>query len=315
LLLLVGALCQFVALHLQNAPAWCVPIGTTEPNQRPAAEREARAGWEAYAAGRFAEAEIKFRASLDDQPNSLEAILGLASIALALGQPENAVQYLTKARQLRPNDVRVHVLWSEYHVTQGKYLEAEAVLKQSIHTNQNSSLARRALGELYLRRMNKPEKAVIEFREAIRLAPADARAHLGLGLALARLGTLDQGQLEMQEAARLAPTDPQPFTVLGVLFASRKQYGQALISFDSAIKIDPNFLAAHLYRGDVFLEQGHPSRALAEYEKAKSLAPKSREVQERIAAANQAVVATSMDSRNLLNTDLLDETRQPTKIP
>ena len=47
--------------------------------------------------------------------------------------------------------------------------------------------------------------AIERFREAVRLAPDNARAHHQLGLALQRAGAQDEAQKHLSEARRLAP--------------------------------------------------------------------------------------------------------------
>ena len=47
--------------------------------------------------------------------------------------------------------------------------------------------------------------AIEKFREAIRLAPENARAHYQLGLALERTGARAEAQAHFAEAERLAP--------------------------------------------------------------------------------------------------------------
>jgi len=47
--------------------------------------------------------------------------------------------------------------------------------------------------------------AIASFREAVRLAPEDARAHYQLALALRKGGAVAESRREMTEARRLAP--------------------------------------------------------------------------------------------------------------
>jgi len=72
------------------------------------------------------------------------------------------------------------------------------------------------------------DEAVFEFKEAVRLAPGDARAHHSLGVALARKGFWDLAFVEFKEAVRLEPELPQPHYGLGVAYVRRGDRGGAL---------------------------------------------------------------------------------------
>src|SRR5260370_20386786 len=52
--------------------------------------------------------------------------------------------------------------------------------------------------------------AIARFREAVRLAPGNAQAHLQLALALRRSGALGESRRELEAARRLAPHSAPP---------------------------------------------------------------------------------------------------------
>jgi hypothetical protein len=58
-------------------------------------------------------------------------------------------------------------------------------------------------------RVNDPENALIEARQAVELAPQDPRPHLVLGLALDRTGDTETARRELETAAAIAATDPR----------------------------------------------------------------------------------------------------------
>jgi Flp pilus assembly protein TadD len=64
--------------------------------------------------------------------------------------------------------------------------------------------------------------AIQEYQSAIRLKPDYARAHLNLGMALARTGRLQDAIFEVQEALRLRPDFPEAQQSLGALLEMPK---------------------------------------------------------------------------------------------
>ena len=66
--------------------------------------------------------------------------------------------------------------------------------------------------------MHNGESAAAEqaFRDAIRLAPNLAEAHLDLGLVLGREGKLDEAVAQVKRAVALAPSQPGAQMFLGI---------------------------------------------------------------------------------------------------
>lgn len=95
--------------------------------------------------------------------------------------------------------------------------------------------------------------AVAEFREAVRLAPDDARALTNLGTALSRWGhksgdpaAVAEGLEHTRAAARLRPDDSQIRTNLGVALVQSARYNEAAEELRTAILLDPESQALRM---------------------------------------------------------------------
>jgi hypothetical protein len=61
----------------------------------------------------------------------------------------------------------------------------------------------------YFLRTNQVDDAIVEGREALRLAPNDPRTHLALGLALSRAEQKEEAHRELEKAREFAKSDPR----------------------------------------------------------------------------------------------------------
>lgn len=99
--------------------------------------------------------------------------------------------------------------------------------------------ARHAKG-LALLAQGDPSAAQGEFRRAIQLKPSLAEAHLGLGLALGQLGELQPAAAAFREALRLQPAYAEAHKRLGITLRRIGDEKRAFGEFESAVKSDMN---------------------------------------------------------------------------
>ena len=162
-------------------------------------------------------------------------------------------------------------------------------------------------------------KAIAEWRETVRLAPTNAKAHHLLGLALGDHGARDEAIAmlraslrldphkamahvhlartleasgETQEAVaayrkalQLVPTSSYIHDRLGHIFAAQGQHQAAADEWQQAIALDPDYAYTHANLGEALESLGQNTRALTAYERAIELDPQASfasEVQRRI---------------------------------
>ena len=94
------------------------------------------------------------------------------------------------------------------------------------------------IGALY-QRTGDPEKAIAEFRTALRLNPNHVLAHNDLGIALAKKGDLEEAIAEFRTALRLAPNYVSPHYELGKAFQAKGDLVLARKEFEEALRLIP----------------------------------------------------------------------------
>lgn len=138
------------------------------------------------------------------------------------------------------------------------------------------------------------DDAIREYREAIRLNPAEGFYHYNLGVALLKNNEYNDAYKELTEAIRLNPEDYESRCALGdvysaigrSLLASGKT-GEAIESFREAVAIDPDYPDYHSGLGQALLElarsdaaqinEEHLASAIAEFRAALGIDPESRD--------------------------------------
>jgi len=109
------------------------------------------------------EAEAEFRAALQENPHSEQALCALAAIAAQKGDTQQALQEYTEAVRLQPSDAAAHL----------------GLAKALTDSGQS-------------------DKALPELEEAVRLEPTDPTAHYRLALLYRKAGRTDDAKRELE---------------------------------------------------------------------------------------------------------------------
>jgi arylsulfatase A-like enzyme/Tfp pilus assembly protein PilF len=184
----------------------------------------------------FPVAVAEFRKTLELNPDFDQAMTGLARALHAVGQDDEARQWLDKALQYNPHNFRAwyQIAWIE--MKQHREEAAVAALEKVLSIQPNFGLAYRDLGMLRIGQKNypaaaqylaraaqlgveeaplynflgiayvqtgKPEAALQSYRHALKLNPDLAEAHLNLAINLAQNGQTAAAKTEYQAACRL----------------------------------------------------------------------------------------------------------------
>jgi tetratricopeptide (TPR) repeat protein len=157
---------------------------------------------------------------------------------LAQGKPAEAVQVLTEAVQLNPQDEDVHY---------------------------NLGLALTRLGKL--------DEAIQEYKEALRIFPEYAEAHNNLGNVLVRAGRTEEGVAHLERAIKIMPDYASAHNNLGTALQKAGRTNDSLMYFREAVKLKPDYWQAHFNLGAGFLQEGRIIEARGEFETVLRLQP------------------------------------------
>lgn len=167
-------------------------------------------------------------------PQRLEAVLGLARIAIARGEKETAIQLL---RAVRPQGST----WPEVTFELGRLVqgsEAVDLLRQAVAFRANWNIALLALGEALV--------GSGQFAEAEQIAvdvttrePGLAEGHTLLGRARQALGNRQGAEVALSQALTLVPNLPEATLARADLYAEMERYEEAFAEYQNAAGLRP----------------------------------------------------------------------------
>jgi tetratricopeptide (TPR) repeat protein len=192
----------------------------------------------AHRAGRLREAIAGYEALLRRTPGDAD-VLQLLGVALAQsGSCANAVAFLARSLELKPD--RPTVLLN---------------LAQTLHT------------------LGREEEALQACNRALTLDASLAGGYRTRAAAFAALGRREEALANAGQAVRLALQDGGAHADLGVALEAVGREREALECFERAIALDPNLAAAHHNRAMVLARLGEHERALQGFDRALALQP------------------------------------------
>lgn len=143
----------------------------------------------------------------------------------------------------------------------------------------NFPIALSELGSQYML-LKQWDKAGETFDALIKLKPADASAHLNLGIVAFNKKTMDQAETHLRKALELKSAGPTAHYYLGLALVSTKRYEEALKEFELTISNGgENIALAHKYLGGLYMSAQKNKEAADELEKYLKLDPKAADAE------------------------------------
>jgi tetratricopeptide (TPR) repeat protein len=142
-----------------------------------------------HRAGRLQAAEQIYRQILSVEPNHADAIHRLGVIAHQVGEHGVAVEYITRAIELKGNAAAFHNNLGEAYRALRRVSEAVACYRRALELKPDYAEAHSNLGAAF-RAQGRLNEAVACYRRALELKPDYAEAHGNLGIVLEQIGDL-----------------------------------------------------------------------------------------------------------------------------
>jgi len=139
------------------------------------------------------------------------------------------------------------VLPSSYRETalalksEGRFVEALDILSKILTRGDRSVLVE--AGDC-LAALEKHDDALVLYGEALAAAPADARAHVGIGIVKLLTGKLSEASAAFTRALEHEPANPKALCGLGLVRNAQERSGEAFDLFRRALDADPENLTA-----------------------------------------------------------------------
>lgn len=165
------------------------------------------------------------------------------------GKTQRAHEYLTRAHDLSPADVRVSLLLGLTCADEGETERAKDLLNSATRLGGSSFAAHYGLGRLFIAE-NDWQKALREFKRALASKPSP-EAHYALGCVYYQLTRDALAARHLLKAVELDNGYGEAFYLLGLTYQRTGQEAQAREAFEKAAQIDSPISNKRRVRQDV----------------------------------------------------------------
>jgi tetratricopeptide (TPR) repeat protein len=214
-----------------------------ERRRRKAAAAEFTVAIEHHRAGRL-NAQRLYRKFLQEASGNPDALHLLGVIAATQGEPNQAIELISKALAIVPNFADAHSNLGNAFRTAGRLADACASYRRAIALRPEFAAAHHNLG-LALYEHGHFEAAVESCERAISLDPQSVEAHVSLGKALRRVGRVEAAEILLGRAVQLNAPSAVLQVDLASLLLEQRQFATAATCYQRAIQIDPCLAEAH----------------------------------------------------------------------
>jgi predicted CXXCH cytochrome family protein len=224
-----------------------------------------------------------YKEAIRRNPNLLIALQHLGSALRRTRQYRDSEQILKQAAALAPDNATT---WNELGLTdqsEAKLPDALAAFQKSITLNPDLPQARNNLG--VIQSQTDPSQAQSSFREAIRIQPDYADAHVNLANLLAQNGNPTEALQHFETALKLRPEDAPTRYNYAMTLGRARRFDEAQQQLEECLRLDPKQAEAHLTLGDLLMAKGETTKALLHYRKAVELRPSEGRANLALAAA------------------------------
>jgi tetratricopeptide (TPR) repeat protein len=208
------------------------------------------------------------------EPTNPRHLLELARIAHLSHDLEGCLGYLAHARDLTPNDARVHFLFGEVTVEMELPLEARQSLQKALAIDPQNPDYNYAMGALLLSAGNAGD-AIPYFTKYVAALPNDSRGHFALGAAYFATADYDQCRSQMLGIAKDPKTQAGAAYFLGRVASVEEKYAEASLYLERAIQLLPSFAEGYAELAHVRLRQDRFETARETISRALALDPDS----------------------------------------
>ena len=157
-------------------------------------------------------------------------------------------------------------------MVQGELNEAMECLRQALRIRPDYAMAHVNLGNI-LKDQGQLGEAVQSFRQAVNLNPKMPEAYYNLGNALLDQGQFAEAAQSFRQTLTINPNHAEAHYNLGNALNQQGLLEDALASIRQAIQIKPNYADAQVNLGNGLKEQGRLDEALACFQTARNLEP------------------------------------------
>lgn len=217
-------------------------------------------------------AEQVYRQALARNPNSADAMTGLAWVTSDRNQFSESMDWANKAVALNPQNNTAYGLLGDADAALGNYDAAYAHYQKMLDIRPDISSYSRGAHQLYLD--GDSRKAMWLMIKAIKTGSPYAEnttwCRTQLALMLFNQGALLPAEQTLRDALKSAPRDAQALAAMGLFKAARGKYPEAIACYKKSVAIAPDMTSLTAL-GDLYQFTGDKAEAERQYAQVEAL--------------------------------------------
>ena len=227
------------------------------------------AGRAARELGRSREAGVQFRKAAALAPDSAEPLLELSNLLFAQDRAGEAEEYLSRARDLQPNDPATLHNVAEALRRAGRRHESLAAYRNALQSDPDFAPAHVGLGAAFVD-LQRYEQALEALARAgsLDMDPATAAtSHYLAGRALRELGRMPEAAARFEQALESDPNHAEALDHLALWRFQQQRYKDALALYRAHSALEPDSPTVHANIGVTLYFLGRPDEAVTAMER------------------------------------------------
>ncbi len=208
-------------------------------------------------------------------PNNAAAWHNLGLSRMPLGRHEEALHYLEKARQLRPEWPEPLYNTAVIYEKLGEWDKVVEFYQKFLSIESHDAEAWQKLGDAYLKlKPNKIYDAANCFRRACKEDPKSTTAWYNLGKIYIDAGSLDDAICCLLKVVDIQPNHYEGWNELGCAYTSKGNKEEARKCFQRVVDLAPSYYEGLGNLGNTLLASGETDRAIECYKRTAEIHPR-----------------------------------------
>lgn len=191
--------------------------------------------------------ETVFQHAIDVTTDNFLAHRNLAQGYEMEDRHQEARHHYVEAAKVRPNDAIILASLGTHHAKLGESAQAIPYLQRAVEIKPQYVDAHNNLG-MALSAVGRRREAIAQFQTAIRIDPAKPEAHHNLGLTLFDERRYQDAVTALEKLVSIQPNHPMVYVDLGMAYARAGQYDAAIYNFNLQLKTSPHRRGETHYR-------------------------------------------------------------------
>ena len=206
-------------------------------------------------AGRFGEAELRFRKALERRPKDGTVLNNLGVVVQAQGRFDEAQACISQALKIDPNDADALANMGAILKAQNKNTDAEVQLRKALEVSPDHLLSLTNMSAV-LQAQGRFAEAETYARKALELSPGQIDALYSLGVTLQAQARYSEAEPLFRKVLEHDPDHVSALSNLGAALLSQKKYAEAKTRLTKALTQKPDHVTALINMGMVLQAQG-----------------------------------------------------------